>query len=43
MTTILVRRLVQAAIVPLGLLLLASPVRAQQNSIDNFEVTQAGG
>jgi len=37
------RRLIQAAIVPLGLLLLASSARAQQNSIDNFEVTQSGG
>jgi type IV pilus assembly protein PilQ len=40
---ILVRRLIQAAILPLGLLLLASPGRAQQNSIDNFDVTQSGG
>src|SRR5262245_44475671 len=37
------RRLIRAAILPLGLLLLASPARAQQNSIDNFDVTQAGG
>jgi len=43
MKNILVRRLTQVAILPLGLLLLALPVRAQQNSIDNFDVTQSGG
>src|SRR4029077_12048536 len=43
MKNVLVRRLIQAAILPLGLLLLALPVRAQQNSIDNFDVTQSGG
>src|SRR4029077_4361590 len=43
MKNILVRRLIQAAILPVGLLLLALPVRAQQNSIDNFDVTQNGG
>src|SRR5882672_5218759 len=43
MKNVLMRRLIQAAILPLGLLLLALPVRAQQNSIDNFDVTQSGG
>jgi len=43
MKNVLVRRLIQAAILPLGLLLLALPVRAQQNSIDSFDVTQSGG
>ena len=43
MKNVSVRRLIQAAILPLGLLLLALPVRAQQNSIDNFDVTQSGG
>src|SRR5262245_9540016 len=43
MAKVLACRLIQAAIVPLGLLLLASSARAQQNSIDNFEVTQGGG
>jgi type IV pilus assembly protein PilQ len=43
MKNMLVRRLIQAAIFPLGLFLLASPVWAQQNSIDNFDVTQSGG
>src|SRR5262245_21312901 len=43
MAKVLACRLIQAAIVPLGLLLLASSARAQRNSIDNFEVTQGGG
>ena len=43
MKNVLVRRFVQAAICPLGLLLLVSFAKAQQNSIENFDVTQAGG
>jgi len=43
MKNVLVRKLIQAAICPLGLLLLVSLAWAQQNSIENFEVTQAGG
>ena len=43
MKNVLVRRLIQAAICPLGLLLLASLAWAQQNSIENFDVTQTGG
>jgi type IV pilus assembly protein PilQ len=39
----LVRRCIQAAICPLGLLMLVSLAKAQQNSIDNFDVTQATG
>ena len=37
------RKLIQAAICPLGLFLLVSLARAQQNSIENFDVTQSGG
>jgi type IV pilus assembly protein PilQ len=44
MKNVLVRRLIQAAIFPLGLLLpVVSMAQAQQNSIDNFDVTQTGG
>src|SRR5499427_8897294 len=43
MKNTLVRRLIQLSIVPLGLLLLAPLAWAQQNSIENFEVTQSGG
>jgi type IV pilus assembly protein PilQ len=43
MNHVFVRRIIQAAIYPFGLLLLVSVARAQQNSIENFDVTQAGG
>jgi type IV pilus assembly protein PilQ len=43
MNHVFVRRIIQAAICPFGLLLLVSLARAQQNSIENFDVTQAGG
>jgi type IV pilus assembly protein PilQ len=43
MKNVLVRRIIQAAICPVGLLLLVSLAHAQQNSIENFDVTQAGG
>ena len=43
MSHVLVRRFIQMAICPFGLLLLVSLARAQQNSIENFDVTQAGG
>ena len=43
MNTVLARRFIQAAICPFGLLLLVSLAWAQQNSIENFDVTQAGG
>jgi len=43
MNNVLVRRFFQAAICPFGLLLLVSFARAQQNSIENFDVTQSGG
>ena len=39
----LVRKLILGAICPLGLFLLVSLARAQQNSIENFDVTQSGG
>src|SRR5215510_16163250 len=42
-TNTLVRRIIQVATCSMGLLLLAPLARAQQNSIDNFEVTQNGG
>ena len=42
MKNVLVRRLIQAAICPLGLLLV-SIAWAQQNSIETFDVTQTGG
>ena len=42
MKNVLVRRFIQAAICPFGLLLLVSLVRAQ-NSIETFDVTQSGG
>src|SRR5260221_5187487 len=42
MNTVLTRRFIQAAICPFGLLLV-SLAWAQQNSIENFDVTQAGG
>jgi type IV pilus assembly protein PilQ len=42
MKNVLVRRLFQAAICPLGLLLV-SLAWAQQNSIETFDVTQTGG
>src|SRR6266852_2391235 len=43
MNTVLARRFIQAAICPFGLLLLVPLAWAQQNSIENFDVTQAGG
>ncbi|HKC53890.1 MAG TPA: AMIN domain-containing protein, partial [Burkholderiales bacterium] len=43
MNTVLARRFIQAAICPFGLLLLVSLAWAQQNTIENFDVTQAGG
>jgi type IV pilus assembly protein PilQ len=43
MKNVLVRRLVQAVICPLSLLLFVSFAKAQQNSIENFDVTQTGG
>jgi len=43
MNHVLVRRIIQTAICPFGLLLLVSLARAQQNSIENFDVTQTGG
>src|SRR5215467_14371045 len=43
MKNTLVRRLIQVSIVPLCLFLLVPLARAQQNSIENFEVTQSGG
>src|SRR5215510_1052710 len=42
-TNTLVRRIIQVATCSMGLLLLAPLARAQQNSIDNFEVTQSAG
>src|SRR5260221_11890149 len=43
MNDVLVRRFIQAVICPFGLLLLVSVASAQQNSIENFDVTQSGG
>jgi len=43
MNTVLARRFIQAAICPFGLLLFVSFAWAQQNSIENFDVTQTGG
>ena len=43
MNDVLVRRFIQAAICPFGLLLLVSVASAQENSIENFDVTQSGG
>jgi len=43
MKNVLVRRLIQAVICPLGLLMLAPLAWAQQNSIKTFDVTQSGG
>src|SRR3989442_13162218 len=43
MNHVLVRRFIQAVICPFGWLLLVSLARAQQNSIESFDVTQAGG
>ena len=43
MNHVLVRRFIQAVICPFGLLLLVSLARAQQNSVESFDVTQAGG
>jgi type IV pilus assembly protein PilQ len=43
MKNILFRGLIQALIYPLGLLLAVSVAQAQQNSIENLDVTQAGG
>ena len=42
MKNVLVRRFIRGTLFPLGMLL-ASLAMAQQNSIENFEVTQAGG
>ena len=43
MNHVLVRRFIQAAICPFGLLLLVSVASGQENSIENFDVTQSGG
>ena len=43
MNHVLVRRFIQAAICPFGLLLFVSVASAQENSIENFDVTQSGG
>jgi type IV pilus assembly protein PilQ len=43
MNHVLARRFIQTAICPFGLLLLMSVASAQQNSIENFDVTQSGG
>src|SRR5207302_621133 len=43
MNHVLVRSFIRAAICPSGLLLLVSDASAQQNSIENFDVTQSGG
>jgi len=43
MNHVLVRRFFQAAICPFGVVLLVSVASAQQNSIENFDVTQSGG
>src|SRR3979490_3596412 len=43
MNHVLVRRIIQTVICPFGLVLLVSLAWAQQNSIENFDVTQAGG
>ncbi|HMH18180.1 MAG TPA: type IV pilus secretin PilQ [Burkholderiales bacterium] len=43
MSNVLVRRFIQASIGTFGLLLFASLAEAQQNSIENFDVTQSGG
>jgi type IV pilus assembly protein PilQ len=43
MKNVLVRRFILAAICPLGVLLLVSFAEAQQNSIENLDVTQASG
>ncbi len=43
MNHVLARRFIQATICPFGLLLLVSVASAQQNSIENFDVTQSGG
>src|SRR3989449_10893792 len=43
MNDVLARRFIQAAIYPFGLLLLVSVASAQENSIENFDVTQSGG
>jgi type IV pilus assembly protein PilQ len=43
MKYVLVRRSIQAAICPFGLLLLVSLAWSQQNSIENFDATQTGG
>src|SRR2546426_8227269 len=43
MNHVLARRFIQAAICPFGLLLLVSVASAQQNSIENVDVTQSGG
>src|SRR5229473_372278 len=43
MNDVVVRRFIQGVICPFGLLLLVSVASAQQNSIENFDVTQSGG
>src|SRR5262245_25401993 len=43
MKNVLVRKIIQTALIPLGVLVLAASARAQQNSIENFNVTQSGG
>jgi len=42
MNGVLTRRILQAAIFPFGALLLTSFASAQQNTIENFDVTQSG-
>jgi len=43
MKKVCMRRFVRAATCSLGLLMLVPPAQAQQNSIENFDVTQSGG
>src|SRR6266849_1946416 len=43
MSNVLVRRFIQTFIGAFGLLLFVSLAEAQQNSIENFDVTQSGG
>ena len=43
MNSVLMRRFIRAAVCPFGLLVFASYSWAQQNSIENLEVTQAAG
>ena len=43
MKNVLLRRFIQAVVCPLALIAAAPAAKAQQNSIDNFDVTQSGG